>query len=913
MKERIGKSLSMLILVTIIAGCAIIPGEKASNDTFHSEEMQNKALYYESILPSNPPYLYSKPFVPNRLTKQQLIQEYQEWKSVYVVDAGNGMLRVQRDAGSDYDTVSEGIGYGMLLAVYFNDQATFDGLYKYAKAHFHQKGLMHWKVRADGVNTSEFNLPVPHKIVWKNTNTGNIVEANTNLSAENGWVRLSWYTRGYTSATDADVDMALALGMAYKLWGSSANYNYETEAKTLMENILNYDMGIGFNNNNELFLYPGTCVNNGWSGIWGGKAGWNPSYFTPAWYKIFEKMTGDTRWSDLSTKIYQEISKIEAVNNNTGLLPDWCDTTGTTPKAPSGTISGSYSGASDILVNVIEETNNGRIVTNYYTNQPGKMSYNFYYDAIRVLWRMAVAVSWFGDEKARNIVIKQNQFFRNKFYLRPQGINNIKDGYSIDGSAWNIANKDALNDAVGGQWTTSPFIAMVATSLLVAGDYDYSVKLFNALVNSKTPYTEKFHYYGNTLRLLALLYLSGEFPNLFETTITGDTNFKTLPRIIQAEKFTMGGNINIVSDTTAEEGSAISLTGGEGWINFNVEVLTNWRYKIISYGYPSFVGESFVIECRVKSTSGGKIVVDTTGSPCGRLIEINVPSTGGSWQTISLANGVGIPLGKNTILFKLTGSDLMIDSITLKRPATNILIPGYFEAEDFNLTKDCNIWDVGVSGSGGTESAQWAEYYVKIAKPGTYNIISKATYYGGGHRVEILKNGVILGTMVYPSLWKYEGIVLSNISLSEGIYTLRINYANAPRNIDYFNFKLVNSFNIPAKIEAENYNTMSNANTGIWDGVTTVSGGNGGTSYWVEYDINVPQSRSYNLKYRVKSLYYNSHKLSFATNGIVISTIDVPESDWIEIQTTVNLSAGSYPIRIYSNGGRYSFDWFELQ
>ena len=72
--------------------------------------------------------------------------EYNDWKSNYITSAGTtgyNQYRVQRDKGSDYDTVSEGIGYGMLLAVYFNDQQTFDRLYIYALAHTNGGGLMH--------------------------------------------------------------------------------------------------------------------------------------------------------------------------------------------------------------------------------------------------------------------------------------------------------------------------------------------------------------------------------------------------------------------------------------------------------------------------------------------------------------------------------------------------------------------------------------------------------------------------------------------------------------------------------------------------------------------------------------------------------------------------------------------------
>jgi hypothetical protein len=65
---------------------------------------------------------------------------YNSWKSTYVVSASPGM-RVQRPENGN-DTVSEGIGYGMLAAVYVGDKTTFDGLFAYAQSHFDSKGLM---------------------------------------------------------------------------------------------------------------------------------------------------------------------------------------------------------------------------------------------------------------------------------------------------------------------------------------------------------------------------------------------------------------------------------------------------------------------------------------------------------------------------------------------------------------------------------------------------------------------------------------------------------------------------------------------------------------------------------------------------------------------------------------------------
>ena len=51
-------------------------------------------------------------------------------------------------------TVSEGIGYGMLIAVYMGDQMLFDNLWKYEQLHLDSNGLMNWSVDASGNTTS---------------------------------------------------------------------------------------------------------------------------------------------------------------------------------------------------------------------------------------------------------------------------------------------------------------------------------------------------------------------------------------------------------------------------------------------------------------------------------------------------------------------------------------------------------------------------------------------------------------------------------------------------------------------------------------------------------------------------------------------------------------------------------------
>jgi endo-1,4-beta-D-glucanase Y len=165
---------------------------------------------------------------------------WEKYKTRLVVDGGNGSLRVQRPENQN-DTVSEGIGYGMLFAVYLNDKATFDRLWQYANLHLDgPDGLMNWRVNADGS------------------------------------------TGGGNSATDADEDMGFALVMADKQWGG-----YATVAKNLLARISMSD-----------FSSDGTVRGGDEFGDV------NPSYLAPAFYKVFATYTGDARWMTIVDRSY---------------------------------------------------------------------------------------------------------------------------------------------------------------------------------------------------------------------------------------------------------------------------------------------------------------------------------------------------------------------------------------------------------------------------------------------------------------------------------------------------------------------------------------------------------------------------------------------------------------------------------
>jgi endo-1,4-beta-D-glucanase Y len=190
---------------------------------------------------------------------------YSQWKSAYVTSASPG-LRVQRPENSN-DTVSEGIGYGMLAAVYMGDKATFDGLWAYAGGHLDSSGLMNWRIQSSGTAASD----------------------------------------GMGSATDADEDMAWALIMASGQWPTGT---YLADAKkiilALRTNVISGDYT----------LKPGDS--------WGGSNKTYPDYFSPAYLRVFKAVSNDPIWDKVIDRNYDILSK---VSGQYGLVPDSTTTT----------------------------------------------------------------------------------------------------------------------------------------------------------------------------------------------------------------------------------------------------------------------------------------------------------------------------------------------------------------------------------------------------------------------------------------------------------------------------------------------------------------------------------------------------------------------------------------------------------
>ena len=168
---------------------------------------------------------------------------------------------IRHDQGGD--TVSEGQAYAMRLAVDAGERARFDTVWAWTKAHLQRPdGLFAWR--------------------WQN---GAIVDDDP--------------------AADADFDIADALRVAADVFGDPS---FSAESERIAGAVLDSETADA---DGHLVLVAGTWAVQ--------DRVINPSYLAPCEYAEFATMTGDARWTDLSTGSLDLLRELIA----NGLPPDW--------------------------------------------------------------------------------------------------------------------------------------------------------------------------------------------------------------------------------------------------------------------------------------------------------------------------------------------------------------------------------------------------------------------------------------------------------------------------------------------------------------------------------------------------------------------------------------------------------------
>jgi len=278
---------------------------------------------------------YNYGFMPTTLTAEHFDSWYKSYKSSKLLQECNGGIRTDAYSEENGVTKVESMGWAMIIAAYMGDKNTFDGLYTFYKSKIQSHGMMAWKVTCGGVNDGG-------------------------------------------SASDGDLDVAFAMVVASWQWGES----YKTEAIKLINTVKKLIVKCNGGT---------TVIAGGMSGMgtYGGCNETDISYHTPAFFRCFAEVTGNSDWDKLADDTYTLLNN--GANPTTGLIPDWQSLDG-------GQASG------------------GR-------------NHSYGFDACRVPWRIALDYLWNGNEKAKAWCTKISN------WAYGVGPSKIVDGYSLDGRA----------------------------------------------------------------------------------------------------------------------------------------------------------------------------------------------------------------------------------------------------------------------------------------------------------------------------------------------------------------------------------------------------------------------------------------------------------------------------------------------
>jgi endoglucanase len=370
-----------------------------------------------------------KPQHPQPDLDAAVLASYRAWKQAYL-KSGCGEGRYYVDPGTDVSggklarsiSISEGHGYGMVITAFMagadpDAQRIFDGLYAFFRDHP--------------------SAGSPDLMAWKQ------VEGCANIDLRNTG-----------SATDGDMDIAYALLLADRQWGSDGAINYKQAALQVIAAI----------KSEALNPTTHTLLMGDWVSLSDPKYGRSTrsSDLMPEHLRTYAAASGDAEWTRVADTAYTLIAGLQRdASPTSGLLPDFIEDVDTEPRpARPG---------------FLESDADGR----------------YAYNACRVPWRIATDYLLAGDTRALAILRPINTWLRTATGGDPH---DVMGGYRLDGTA-------AVN------YYEPAFAAPFAVGAMVdAANQDWLNAAWARLTDGSSD-----GYYSDTLSMQALIVMSGNW------------------------------------------------------------------------------------------------------------------------------------------------------------------------------------------------------------------------------------------------------------------------------------------------------------------------------------------------------------------------------------------------------------------
>lgn len=359
----------------------------------------------------------------------------------------------------NHDARTEGMSYGMMIAVQFGEKDIFDRLWRWSKKYMqHQdgprEGYFAWSCKTDGTHNAE------------------------------------------GAASDGELYFITALIFASNRWGNDTGINYKAEAQHILNCIMSREVegrpmpafgGFGGGQQTgaapqkqKMFLIEPETKLITFTPDGFGQRFTDPSYHIPAFYEVWAKWADDGRadhWNECAEKSRAFLHK--ACNETTGLNPDMCQYDGSLMQGFGGRRNGGN---------------------------------NFRYDSWRVPMNIALDYEWSCAD--REWQQQYGEKIQNFFYS--QGVNDFVDQYRVDGS---LPEDEEILQA-GGFRKLRHSIGLVGTTAAasIMCSHAKSKEFVDALWNAKhVPFEDGYFdaYYDGLLRLFAFMHLSGRYQIIF--------------------------------------------------------------------------------------------------------------------------------------------------------------------------------------------------------------------------------------------------------------------------------------------------------------------------------------------------------------------------------------------------------------
>lgn len=361
----------------------------------------------------------------------QLLFSWNHYRDNFIYSYGQ-VIDPQRDV-----TTSEGQSYAMLRAALMNDREAFLGLWLWT-----QHKLQH-RVQDELFSWSWFD--------------GRQLDTN--------------------NATDADLDIALALIFASKMFDEP---EYLNDAREIIADIWKQTV---VEIRGRYYLLPmeknSARRGNGYL--------LNPSYFSPAHYRLFAKIDDnpDRNWIKLADDSYFILERLSnRAGNISNLPPNW---------ATVDMFDGSL-GFAGQHISIDENVD------------------DFGFDAFRVFWRVALDVEWYDSTAGRAYLQKQGSFFEREW----DRLGGFRAVYDQSGSPKTTFDSQSVNSGI-----------LLTLQHLVLGEKLSEIynELFidNLFISDESEYAYWGNpeiYYDHNWSWLGLALFNGRFPNLWETATT---------------------------------------------------------------------------------------------------------------------------------------------------------------------------------------------------------------------------------------------------------------------------------------------------------------------------------------------------------------------------------------------------------